>query len=346
MQSVTQFILVGLFLSSLTAHAQQACHSVFINSKLVNLAFRQDSETKQALDAIRNSQYQESNARSALYKGEAYDQSKLTQAHNEAKSILQMYFKNDPTLIGLPTKDIELISEKTLNWRITTDNQTTSTRASLEIGRNYLYLKKIQQTEKPKSWENVLRQANIPYVSHGTTLENLTQILQQLKITPRPSDKHINMGGDPDYVYVEIPDAKTQSLRPTLEKDATDGFYKYTMKELLSEKGAYILISPSVVDNTKWSHVNSYWEYGKLDPKFSFKTPIEIMSLLKFLKENNTREESHLLRELFHPEWLFTEAIDLQKNDFRILVHAKVKDSFKSKLAELGIDKRIIDRIE
>lgn len=346
MKTIRRLIIVGLSFVSLTVYGQQTCQSIFVTPRIGQLSFRKDSETDLALESIRNSQRQAWYASSAAYRGEPYDQSKVVQARIGAQTILQKYFKNDPEFVGVSDQMIKNVVEKTLTWVITNENKNTSDRAALEIGRNYLLLQKLGLTEKPGKWESTFREAGFNYVTHGTSINHLVQILQQMALSPRPTDKHSNKGGDAKYVYVELPNARIQRLRPTISANATDGYYKYSMKDLLGPDGAYILISPSVVDNTKWSHVNAFWEYGAYDKKFSFKTPIEITSLLSFLRENYTRDEVRYFRELFLPEWLFTEAIDLRKNDFRVLVHPTVKDSLKAQLKELGIEQWVIDRIE
>lgn len=333
--SLSVILLSLLFLGMEPVQAHVTCKSFFAGN-FPTLPLRDDVETNNILKTIaRNwvTHWQDRGSQSPIKTAPA--------AKLEAEKALRQYFKNDPHFTDLPDDIIEQAVQRTLNWRILTESETISNRAALEIERHSLYLQKLGLIPTHGKWEEAFKQAGINYVTHGTSLTNLLQILTDQKITPRPSEKHSNMGGEAKYVYVELPSEKTRGLRPTLERDGTG---KYTLRALMSQDGAYILLSPSVFDRTNWSHGNGFWQHGELNSQFSFVRPSEVYGLLNFLKNNFPIE--FFPGERFTPEWMFTEPIDLQKVDFRIIVHPDSKEQFKEKALEIGIPVQIVNRIE
>jgi hypothetical protein len=281
------------------------------------------------------------------YRGEptAQIELELSKASEKAIESLSQFFAADPELIGLNQDDYLNAARRTLNWKLVTRNESVSRKGAIEMERYRLWLVKndIDPNKSPNKWGPLFHQNGFEYIRHAGSIKNLMEILKIHKILPNSMlNTTSGMGGDKSFVYFELPEKIAFDERPTLMSDQTRGPY---WNNIVLENGFAILLPVEAFDVFKWSHGNSFWEYGKLSES-SLKPVNSTVGFLNMIHESESYTENNRFAEQFTSEWMFQEPIDLEKINFKILVHPSKKEQFIKEAYDVGIPKWIIDRIE
>jgi hypothetical protein len=263
-------------------------------------------------------------------------------AKKEALEKITAYLSADPQLSGLSKKQYLLAAKRVLDWEIIAAKVLMMDhKAAIEMERYYLYLLKnnIDPEAQPSNWEKIFQDFGFEYIFHAGRKNFLLDILKGQKLLSAAETKSLyGMGGDTSFVYFGSGERRTKAERPHFNNDNYNPGSVWN--SLVREQGFAILLPVKALDSFKWSHGNTFWQYGE-SGKFSLPRKNLTAGFLNYL-HNQTMD--NLL--LYTPEWLFSEAIDLQKTDFRIILHPSARDEFIKTAKENNIPQWIIDRIE
>lgn len=242
-------------------------------------------------------------------------------------------FENDPVISNLSRAEYLKSAYAFFNWKIKNGDNSTVSVAGFEVERFRLLLVKnnVDPTAKPLSWQKVFEQTGISYVQHETSLENLVGVLKDMKIKPR-GDRKAKWGGEGQFIYIGMPDSRGAKTRPSLKKPGTS--YSFITPAF---KNAMILLSPKVLDMAGFSHLNGSWAYGARDPQPLINNNITV-GLLNYMRNTPW--------QIFRPEWLITQEIDMRQIDFKLIINKQDKAQIERALSSNPDLAQLLDKIE
>ena len=266
----------------------------------------------------------------------------IGQTYFEVSKELVRFFKNDQQLQDLKLEDYEGAAKRVLGWKIINAySESVNHRAAVEVERYRLYLLKkgVDPTLAPTKWEDVFNQFGYEYIMHAGGPNALMGILKTQKILTRKAlNNHEGLGGDGTMIYFGLPESRYREQRLQYEPQGERGNHWDRQLKL----GGFIILLPAkALDIFKWSHMNSFWEYGKLDES-SFRPMNSLAGFLNFMNKISLDN----IMERFHAEIIFKDPIDLRKTDFKILLDPQIKKDFLKDAHKENIPEWILKRIE